>query len=116
YSYNAGLSWSRDSTRFAFMSNGGVGEYDIYVGAVGAAEKAIARSPSKDGYAAWSPQTNELAFVSARSGNGDIYLVNLENEAVEKLSNDVAVDIFPEWFPDGQRIVYSTGDAASHDI
>src|SRR5690606_7998423 len=70
HSYNAGLRWSRDSTRYAFMSNGGVGEYNIYVGAVGANEKTVARSPTKDGYATWSPSTNEIAFVSGRSGNG----------------------------------------------
>ena len=76
-SYNAGLRWSRDSTRFAFMSNGGTGEYNIYVGAVGRNEQIVAKSPTKDGYAAWSPATSEIAFVSSRSGNGDIYTVTV---------------------------------------
>lgn len=115
-SYNAGLRWSRDSTRFAFMSNGGVGEYNIYVGAVGAREKAIANSPTKDGYATWSPSTNEIAFVSGRSGNGDIYLVDLGSKDVSRLSDRPAVDIFPEWFPNGNRLVYSSGDALNHDL
>lgn len=115
-SYNAGLRWSRDSTRFAFMSNGGVGEYNIYVGAVGAQEKAIATSPTKDGYATWSPATNEIAFVSGRSGKGDIYMVDLKTKDVAQLSFTDAVDIFPEWFPDGNRVVYSSGDALDHDL
>ncbi len=115
-SYNAGLRWSRDSTRFAFMSNGGVGEYNIYVGAVGAKEKAVANSPTKDGYATWSPSTNEIAFVSGRSGNGDIYLVDLGSKDVSRLSERPEVDIFPEWFPNGNRIVYSSGDALNHDL
>lgn len=116
HSYNAGLRWSRDSTRFAFMSNGGVGEYNIYVGAVGAKEKAVANSPTKDGYATWSPSTNEIAFVSGRSGNGDIYLVDLKSKDVAQLSARKEVDIFPEWFPSGNRIVYSSGDALNHDL
>jgi Tol biopolymer transport system component len=115
-SYNAGLRWSRDSTRFAFMSNGGVGEYNIYVGAIGAKEKAIANSPTKDGYATWSPSTNEIAFVSGRTGNGDIYLVDLGTKNVTQLSQRKEVDIFPEWFPNGNRIVYSSGDALNHDL
>lgn len=115
-SYNAGLRWSRDSTRFAFMSNGGVGEYNIYVGAVGAKEKSVANSPTKDGYATWSPATNEIAFVSGRSGNGDIYLVDLGSKAVAQLSSGPAVDIFPEWFPNGNRLVYASGDAMNHDL
>jgi hypothetical protein len=116
HSYNAGLRWSRDSTRFAFMSNGGVGEYNIYVGAVGAEEKSIASSPTKDGYATWSPKTNEIAFVSSRSGSGDIYLVDLKTRSVDRLSSSPAVDIFPEWFPAGDRLVYSSGDALDHDL
>jgi len=115
-SYNAGLRWSRDSTRYAFMSNGGVGEYNIYVGAVGAQEKSVASSPTKDGYAVWSPVSNEISFVSARTGNGDIYLIDLKTKKVERLSTSDAVDIFPEWFPNGNRIVYSSGDALNHDL
>jgi len=116
HSYNAGLSWSRDSTRFAFMSNGGVGEYNIYIGAVGAAEKPVANSPSKDGYATWNPSGNELAFVSARSGNGDIYTIDLDNGKLARLTSSQQVDIFPNWFPQGGGLVYSGGDAANHDI
>lgn len=115
-SYNAGLRWSRDSTRFAFMSNGGVGEYNIYVGAVGAKEKAVGSSSSKDGYATWSPATNEIAFVSSRTGNGDIYLVDLGEQAVSRLSTTKGVDLFPDWFPSGNRLVYSSGDALNHDL
>ncbi len=115
-SYNAGLRWSRDSTRFAFMSNGGVGEYSIYVGAVGAKEKSIANSPTKDGYATWSPATNEIAFVSGRSGNGDIFVVDLKSKEVTQLSTSKQIDIFPEWFPGGNRVVYSSGDALNHDL
>ncbi len=116
HSYNAGLRWSRDSTRYAFMSNGGVGEYNIYVGAVGAKEKTVAKSPTKDGYATWSPSTNEIAFVSSRSGGGDIYLVDLDSKNVGQLSRSKNVDIFPDWFPKGNKIVYSNGSALNHNL
>jgi Tol biopolymer transport system component len=116
HSYNAGLSWSKDSTRFAFMSNGGIGEYNIYVGGVGAREAVVAKSPSKDGYATWNPKNREIAFVSARSGNGDIYLLDLSSQKVKQLSSSGDVDIFPEWFPDGSKVVYCGGDSSNHDI
>jgi hypothetical protein len=116
FSYNAGLRWSRDSTRYAFMSNGGTGEYNIYVGAVGGQEQIVAKSKTKDGYATWSPRTNEIAFVSSRSGGGDIYLINLDDNQVERLSESPKVDIFPEWFADGQNIVYSSGSSIDHNL
>lgn len=115
-SYNAGLSWSRDSTRFAFMSNGGVGEYNIYVGAVGLKEKPVTQSHSKEGYATWSPVANELALVSACSGRGDIYVLELDRDRIEKVSDSDNVDIFPEWFPNGKKLVFSSGDASSHNV
>ena len=116
FSYNAGLRWSEDSTRFAFMSNGGVGEYNIYVGAVGSEEKVIAKSPSKEGFASWNPIKSEIAFVSSRSGNGDIYMVDAYGVNVERLSSSSEVDIFPDWFPNGNALVYSSGDALNHDL
>lgn len=116
FSYNAGLRWSQDSTRYTFMSNGGVGEYDIYVGAIGSREKVIAQSPSKEGFAAWSPKESEIAFVSSRSGNGDIYIVDAYGVNVKRLSESSDVDIFPAWFPDGQGLVYSSGDSLDHDL
>lgn len=116
HSYNAGLRWSHDSTRFAFMSNGGIGEYNIYVGAIGAREMPVASGPTKDGYATWSPASNEIAFVSSRTGRGDIYLIELGEKSVSRLSFSDAVDIFPEWSPDGRSIVYSSGDALDHDL
>jgi len=116
HSYNSGLSWSRGSTQFAFMSNGGVGEYNIYIGAVGVKEEAVLKSPSKDGYANWNPQSNEIAFVSARSGNGDLYLLNVDNKKLARLTKGNEVDIFPQWFPDGRGLVYSSGNASTHNI
>lgn len=115
-SYNASLKWSKDSTRFAFMSNGGTGEYNIYVGAVGVKEDIIAKSPTKEGYPSWNPVRNEIAFVSSRSGNGDIYNISLDSGKVHRLSFGDEVDIFPEWFPDGNKVIYSSGESLNHDL
>jgi Tol biopolymer transport system component len=98
------------------MSNGGIGQYNIYVGAVGATERAIGASGAKDGLAAWSPAANEIAFVSSRTGHGDLYLAELGSQRLTQLTSAPAVDLFPEWFPDGERLVYATGDALDHDL
>jgi Tol biopolymer transport system component len=115
-SFNAGLRWSQDSTQFAFMSNGGEGEFNIYVGAVGRDEEVIAKSPTKDGFATWNPKFQELAFVSSRSGQGDIYSVNLKRNELRRLSKNRQVDLFPEWFPDGNGLIYSSGDSLNHNL
>lgn len=115
-SYNAGLRWSRDSNQFAFVSNGGVGEFNIYVGDVKGGERTVASSRAKNGYASWNPSGNEIAFVSARRGTAKIYVVETDEKKVFQVSDSPEPDLFPEWFPDGSRIVYSSGDSRNHDV
>jgi Tol biopolymer transport system component len=115
-SFNSNLSWATDSTRFAFMSNGGTGDYNIYIGAIGAPEAPVAKSESKDGFAKWSPNSDEIVFVSARTGGGDIYLLNLEDKSLQNLTGNNEIDIFPTWTPQGDTIVYSSGTASRHRI
>ncbi len=116
HSINAGLSWSKDSNRYTFMSNGGNGDYNIYVGAVGVNEKVVAESPAKDGYAKWSPANNTIAFVSSRSGRGDIYEMNMDFKTLQRITFSEQSDLFPEWFGSGNRIVYVSGKARNHSI
>ena len=115
-SYNAGLQWASTSVRYAFMSNGGVGEYNVYVGSIGKGERSVARSPTKDGYATWNPRKNELAFVSARTGKGDIYLITPDDGEISRLTFSDHVDLFPSWFDNGNRIVFSSGGSFNHDL
>lgn len=115
-SYNAGLRWSRDSNRFAFVSNGGVGEFNIYVGSVAGGERTVASSRAKNGYASWNPAGNEIAFVSSRRGTAKIYVVSVDDSEVVQVSHSNEPDLFPEWFPEGKRVVFSTGDSRNHDV
>ena len=116
HSYNSGLTWSKSEQQYAFMSNGGVGEYNIYVGGVNDEPEVTAQSPSKDGYARWNPQRSELAFVSARSGKGDIYILDLDKNKMRPVSQSPFPDLFPEWLPSGKGLVYSSGNSTRHQI
>ena len=116
HSYNSGLTWSKSEQQYAFMSNGGVGEYNIYVGSVEDEPEVTAQSPSKDGYARWNPEKPELAFVSARSGRGDIYVLDIDESEVSPVSKSQYPDLFPEWLPDGNGIIYSSGTSSRHQI
>ena len=56
----------------------------------------------------WSPDNNQIAFVSDRIGNDDIYVQNMDGSGVKNLSNNPARDIHPYWAPDGRTILFNS--------
>jgi Tol biopolymer transport system component len=115
-SYNSGVTWAHDSKRLAFMSNGGEGNYDIYSQLLGGAVQRLTEHKEKDGLADWSPTANQIAFVSGRSGKGDIYLLDTETRAVTQLTAGDKPYLYPRWSPDGKKIVMIYGSTENHDI
>jgi serine/threonine-protein kinase len=56
---------------------------------------------------AWSPVDNRLVYVSEETGNGDIYLLNLDGSAIERLTfNTDNFDKHPTWSPDGRQVAF----------
>ena len=56
---------------------------------------------------AWSPDGNQLLFVSNRDGNLEIYRANIDGTDLVNLTNaDQANDADADWSPDGERIVF----------
>jgi len=116
-SYNSGLSWSPAGDRFVVMSNGGSGNYDLYLGAIGSDEtKRLTEHTAKDGLAHWSPVDDHLVFVSGRTGHGDIYLMDLATRGLKRLTRGDKAYLYPQWSPDGQKIVMTHGSNDNHDI
>jgi TolB protein len=56
---------------------------------------------------AWSPVDNRIAYVSEQTGNGDIYMLNLDGSAVVRLTDNVEdFDKHPTWSPDGAKVAF----------
>ena len=116
-SYNSGLSWSPGGDRYVVMSNGGGGNYDLYLGAIGSDDtKRLTQHTAKDGLAHWSPVDDHLVFVSGRTGHGDIYLMDLITRGLRRLTRGDKAYLYPQWSPDGQKIVLTYGSNDNHDI
>jgi len=116
-SYNAGITWSPGGDRFVFMSNGGEGNYDLYLQEVGGKPATrLTDHKEKDGQAHWSPRADRIVFVSGRTGNGDIYVMDLASRALTRLTRGGKAYLYPQWSPDGRKLVMMHGSNENHDI
>lgn len=115
-SYNSGISWSPDGNRFVFMSNGGEGNYDLYLREPDGKITRITNDKEKDGHAHWSPARDQIAFISGRSGKGDVYLFDLATKATTRLTQGERPYLYPQWSPDGRRLAVIQGTNENHDI
>jgi Tol biopolymer transport system component len=115
-SYNSGISWSPDGKRFVFMSNGGEGNYDLYLREPDGRIARITSDREKDGHGHWSPAYNRIAFVSGRSGKGDVYSLDLATKTTTRLTLGEQPYLYPQWSPDGKRLAVIQGSNENHDI
>ena len=48
----------------------------------------------------------QIAFVSDRDGNSEIYVMDANGKNQRRLTNNPASDYSPSWSPDGKRIAF----------
>jgi Tol biopolymer transport system component len=58
--------------------------------------------------AQWSPDGTQVAYVSLRDLNLEIYVMGTDGENVTRLTNNSGRDWFPSWSPDSQKILFGS--------
>src|SRR5262249_11969489 len=58
----------------------------------------LTRNPAEDSAPVWSPDGTRLLFVSARTGDYEIFEMNAKGSGVENVSRDhIVADVAPNW-------------------
>ena len=80
-------------------------------------EKGVTRnltrsSGAHDKWARWSPDGRRIAFLSDRSGEEEVYLVDASGagKPEQLTTGGKALRFAPEWAPDGKRLAFSDKD------
>ncbi len=102
-------SVSPGRAEIAFVSGG-----DIWTAPLGGGEASLLVShPANESRPLYSPDGKRLAFVSSRTGNGDIYLLTFETGELKRLTFDDGGEQLDAWSRDGRFIYFSS---TSRDI
>jgi tricorn protease len=100
---------SPDGAEIAFVSGG-----DIWtVPSAGGEARLLVSHPATESRPVYSPSGDQLAFVSTRTGNGDIYILSFRTGDLRRLTFDDGADALDGWSRDGRWIYFSS---TSRDI
>jgi dipeptidyl aminopeptidase/acylaminoacyl peptidase len=116
-------SWSPDSSALVFRSNRRPStSFDIWkMRADGSDAVRITADSGLWGQSletdpTWSPDGLQVAFVSDRDGNREIYAANADGSSPRRLTDNPATDQFPAWSPDGSKIAFGTDRDGNEEI
>lgn len=57
---------------------------------------------------AWAPDGHAIAFSGLSQGLTDLYLYDLRNSSLQRLTNDAYAELQPAWSPDSRQIAFAT--------
>lgn len=121
------LMWSPDGTRAAYTVENNAGGMNLYVAKV---DELLTGSPTnpypgtpitdedfdENWFPAWSPDSEQIVFVSIRTGSQDLYLIDADGGEAINITNTIAAEeTQPTWTPDG-RILFSADYYGSADL
>ena len=100
---------SPNRMELAFVSGG-----DIWTSPVAGGEaRLLVAHPATESRPLYSPDGRSLAFVSTRTGNGDVYVLALETGELRRVTFDDGLDQLDGWSADGKWLYFSS---SSRDI
>ncbi len=112
-------SWSPDGRYLAYVSFENTkkyahGEAAVFIHELATGKRQeIAKYPGHNGAPAWSPDGTTLALVISRLHEGDrsnydIFLFDLQNRNLKRVTTDPGIDTYPVFSPNGKFLLFTS--------
>jgi len=94
------------------------GQYDIFVIRPDGSElRRVVHNEAKESYPQWGPDGKKLAFISDRTGVGNIYVADIDGDEHEKaVTNLLASALDFDWSPDGKKMAFTVFHKGGYDV
>lgn len=83
---------------------------------VGGGSTNLTNNLAEDDLPAWSPDGKKIAFTSNRDGAGDVYVMNSDGSAVNRLTFTPSKESSSVWSPNGDRIGFDSDRDGNREI
>jgi TolB protein len=104
---NLNPSWSPEARALAYTTFRPIP--DVFVSLI---YQGVLQNPTKgvgtNYLPVFSPDGKQIAFMSGRDGNPEIYAMNVDGSNLRRLTNNQAGDSSPTWSPSGSQIAFTS--------
>lgn len=113
--FRSGMCWSPRSDQLAFISKEkGKNAIRIYDVKNKKHIKTLIPEVSSISSPDWSPDGKHIVFTGLKKHCSDLYMINIENEKLEKLTNDIFHESAPRFSKDGNSIIFTSRDTSGN--
>lgn len=100
-------AWAPDGSEIAYRGCDLYGNNcALWVMEPGNYNQARLTTDPSDSSPSWKPDSSQVAFVSSRAGNWEIYAIDAASGVERRLTNHPATDVAPAWSPDGKSLAF----------
>jgi len=108
--------WSKDSQRLAFLSDRD-GDVEIYIKEADGFIHQVTNNDYSDNYPTWSPAGDAIAYTTyLPTSKIEIAVVSSAGGTPILLTDNSAVDWYPNWAADNSQIVFISDRSGSYEI
>lgn len=112
----AAVAPAQPAPRIAFVDGTAGASTLAWMNADGSDSRAITTalpgpSVTVDDEPAWTPDATEVAFVSNRAGNRDIWVAGADGTGLTQLTTTATDELDPAWSPDGLHLAFARSRA-----